>query len=255
MRAPDHVVLNRSAEPGAGAIRLFGEDCFATPWRRLEYIELPSGAPFCSEGAGEERALVVLQGGIEVEGIGDLDANRVLLCGEFAAVNRDDQPVCLLHAVVAIGAEARPRTAIVTETVDAKKLGWRPALHGGAGRIATRHIWGPEDFSSTFTFLDHAILESGASVGYHYHQALEESFFVLRGRGLMTIDDNTFEVGPDSVTRQGIGQGHGIFNPHGEHLEFLRIAVARAEEAYSTVDLHDDLTGRSVEHEPAAGES
>ena len=52
----------------------------------------------------------------------------------------------------------------------------------------------PEDFHSTWTFLDHAILSAGGSVGYHYHDALEECFVVLRGCGLMTIDDNTFEV-------------------------------------------------------------
>ena len=49
----------------------------------------------------------------------------------------------------------------------------------------------------------------------------------------MTIDDETFAVGPGSVTWQGIGQGHGIYNPGPEKLEFVRIAVKQAYEEYT----------------------
>ena len=121
----------------------------------------------------------------------------------------------------------------------------RDAIHGGSGRIATRHVLRPEDFHSTWTFLDHAVLGAGGSVGYHYHDALEECFVVLRGRGLMTIDDETFEVSPGSVTWQGIGQAHGIYNPGPDELDFLRVAVAQPHEEYTTIDLHDDLAGRA----------
>ena len=124
------------------------------------------------------------------------------------------------------------------------ELKWRDAIHGGCGRIATRHVLKPEDFRSSWTFLDHAILSAGGSVGYHYHDAMEESFVVLAGEGLMTIGDETFAVGQGSVTWQGIGQGHGIYNPGPDELEFVRIAVAQKDEEYTTIDLHDDLSSR-----------
>ena len=127
---------------------------------------------------------------------------------------------------------------------DESLLTWRDAIHGGSGRVATRHVLRPEDFHSTWTFLDHAILSAGGSVGYHYHDELEECFVVLRGCGLMTIDDNTFEVSPGSVTWQGIGQAHGIFNPGPDTLHFLRVAVAQRDDPYTTIDLHDDLSRR-----------
>ena len=129
-------------------------------------------------------------------------------------------------------------------TFDAQALTWRDAIHGGCGQIATRHVLSPADFYSDWTFLDHAILGAGGSVGYHYHDFLEESFVVLRGRGLMTIADETFAVGPGSVTWQGIGEGHGMYNPGPKELEFVRIAVKQADEEYTTVDLHDDLSAR-----------
>ena len=60
----------------------------------------------------------------------------------------------------------------------------------------------------------------------------------------MTIGDQTFAVGPGSATWQEIGAGHGIYNPGPEELDFLRVAVALPDEAFTTVDLHDDLAGR-----------
>jgi len=129
-------------------------------------------------------------------------------------------------------------------TFDAQELTWRKAIHGGRGRIATRHVLAPRNFYSNWTFLDHAVLRTGGSVGYHYHDFLEESFVVLKGQGLMTIDDDTFEVGPESVTWQGIGQKHGIYNLGPEKLEFVRIAVKQAYKEFTTIDLHDDLSVR-----------
>ena len=133
---------------------------------------------------------------------------------------------------------------VLKGTFDEQALKWRDAIHGGCGQIATRHVLSPDDFRSTWTFLDHAILGAGGSVGYHYHDFLEESFVVLKGQGLMTIDDETFAAESGSVTWQGIGQGHGIYNPGPEKLEFVRIAVKQADEEYTTIDLHDDLSAR-----------
>ena len=130
------------------------------------------------------------------------------------------------------------------QAVDATRLTWRDAIHGGSGRMATRHLWRPEDFSSSWTFIDHAVLGEGGSVGYHYHDALEESFVVLSGRGWMTVGDETFEVEPGSVTFQGIGEGHGIYNPLAGDLAFLRLAVGVPGEEFTTIDLHDDLRTR-----------
>jgi mannose-6-phosphate isomerase-like protein (cupin superfamily) len=245
MPASDHVVLQRSAVSEPRAVVLCEPDGFVTPWRRWQYIELPSGESLRAEETAAEQALVVLQGGVKIQQVGDLEVGDLVLCNEFSALNKKDEQADLLHVAVGTDTTTAPRTP-TRETVDATKLSWRPALHGGVGRIATRHVWGPEDFSSTFTFLDHAILEAGGSVGYHFHEALEESFFILKGRALMTIDDRTFEVAPDSATWQGIGQGHGIFNPYGDDLEFLRIAVAQAGEVVSTIDLHDNLAGRTA---------
>ncbi len=160
--------------------------------------------------------------------------------------NLTDASVNVLSVRVAMDADSETQQGLQpkTGTFDDQALKWRDAIHGGCGQIATRHVLSPDDFCSDWTFLDHAILGAGGSVGFHYHDFLEESFVVLKGQGLMTIADETFAVESGSVTWQGIGQGHGIYNPGPEKLEFVRIAVKQADEEYTTIDLHDDLSAR-----------
>ena len=123
-------------------------------------------------------------------------------------------------------------------------MGSEMCIRDSCGRIATRHVLKPDIFLSTWTFLDHAILGPESSVGYHYHDALEEIFIVLNGDGFVTVDDKTFSVGSGSLTWQGIGQAHGIYNLGPEPLEFVRVAVAQLDELYTTIDLFDDLSTR-----------
>ena len=157
---------------------------------------------------------------------------------------QDYRPAQEMRQVVLDVDEVTPDVPPKTGIFDAQKLKWRDAIHGGCGQIATRHVLSPEDFYSDWTFLDHAILAPRSSVGYHYHDELEESFMVLKGQGLMTIADETFAVRPGSVTWQGIGQGHGMYNPGPKKLEFVRIAVKQANREYTTIDLYDDLSAR-----------
>ena len=229
------------------AVELLPPGALTTPWARLAAAELPPGA--IGPSPRGEVVGVLLSGKVEwgSDGVdGPAAAPAVRVGGDVAGApprNPGPAPARLLVAAVELPAGASPRPAAM-QAVDEAALEWREAIHGGAGRLATRHLWRPEDFASTWTFVDHAVLGPGASVGYHYHDALEEAFAVLVGQGYMTVADQTFEVGPGSVTYQGIGQGHGIYNPGPDNLAFIRLAVALPDEVYTTVDLHDDLRRR-----------
>jgi mannose-6-phosphate isomerase-like protein (cupin superfamily) len=238
---------------------------FATPWSRFDYWALEPGKVRVVAGEGEacEQGYVLMGGPVELdvgsfrEGSderkgfrGQSGAGPGFIIGpvgyEHALENLTERVFGVFHVRVELAREELDAVDPLVRggAFEREALKWRDAIHGGSGQIATRHVLKPEDFHSPWTFLDHAILGAGGSVGYHYHDALEESFVVLKGEGLMTIDDKTFEVGPGSVTWQGIGQGHGVYNPGSEELEFARIAVAQRDEEYTTIDLHDDLSAR-----------
>ena len=226
-----------------------------TPWSAFDYWVLVPEEPFPVAGTGIacEQGYMFTGGPVELtvgqqriesgEGAGFIVESTGY---DHVLTNLSGMFVNVLRVRVAMGLDSNTQQGVLPKggTFDTQALMWRDAIHGGCGQIATRHVLSPEDFYSDWTFLDHAILDAGGSVGYHYHGALEESFVVLRGQGLMTIADETFAVGPGSVTWQGIGQGHGIYNPGPEKLEFVRIAVKQACEEYTTIDLHDDLSAR-----------
>ena len=226
---------------------VFPGAAFATPWRIFDLVELPPGEAAESPDDDCEQGFLVLRGKACFEANG-----TVAEVGETAAVVatgasrlRATAGTCTALSIVVDLAEAPSLGHLRVDSVDAGKLTRRPSIHGGGGEIATRHIWGPGDFSSSWTFLDHAILSPGSAVGYHFHEALEECFVVLGGRGYMTVDGETFAVGSGSVTYQGIGKGHGIYNPDSAPLDFLRIAVAIPGEEVATIDLDDDLSTRT----------
>lgn len=222
-----------------------------TAWRQFDCVELEPGAQLWSPlPPDQEVGYLVLDGTVECAGdelAVEVEGPAALLCGvgwPHTLANSGDSPACLLRLGAALEAKDPAPRALLIEQLEERKLKWRPAIHGGIGRIATRHVWGPDDFQSPWTFLDHAVLAPRSSVGYHYHQALEECFVILRGAGRMVIDGETFAVGPGSVTWQGIRQAHGIYNPNPEDLDFLRVAVGLRDEKFTTVDLNDDLSDR-----------
>lgn len=254
-----HFVLNE-LDTASYPVSALPEIEFSTPWRRFDYavvqpgekLDIPSGEGYLEQG------YLVLDGQIElVAESGTAPGRRLTATHDVAPAfiigplgfdhklrNVGPNPARLLHVSVAATTQAIDHRIYVGYFTTGL-LKWRDAIHGGSGRIATRHVLRPEDFHSTWTFLDQAVLSAGGSVGYHYHDALEECFVITKGRGYMTIDDETFAVGPGSVTWQGIGKGHGIYNPGPDELDFLRIAVAQPDEEYTTIDLHDDLAGRA----------
>jgi mannose-6-phosphate isomerase-like protein (cupin superfamily) len=255
-----HYSLGR-LNSGLTGSRVLSDVDFATPWELFDLVELDAAQVWAlAGGSSVEEGIVLLDGTVEIE-TGEIETGEIELEGEISTVAAPATvlfPVGrssslrtvgsgaarFLHVQVGLKPTDQARRALQVEAVDVARLKWRDAIHGGSGRIATRHIWGPADFSSSWTFMDHAVLGPQGSVGYHYHDALEECFVVLSGRGYMSIDDQTFAVGPRSVTWQGIGEAHGIYNLYDEPLDFLRIAVAQPDEQYTTIDLHDDLTGR-----------
>ena len=251
-----HLQLTDTTEQGK-VQPLMGTAAFATPWDTLDYLHIAPSSEYrwnFDDRPPIEYGYLVLQGDVELltgndrfqahapAAVRTLDPNHWLVNGGSEIAGVLALKVTIQSDAFSLEEERQRHTAVVA--VDPRQLQWRPAIHGGGGRIATGHIWGPEDLSSTWTFLDHAILAPHSSVGYHHHEGLEESFIILEGNGYVTIEDSCFEVVPGSVTFQGIRQAHGIYNPGDEELNFIRVAVAGEDGAFTTVDLHDDLEGK-----------
>ena len=223
----------------------------STSWRRFDLLDLQPAGVFPAESNDLELGYLVLSGSLVVEQAADrveAQAPGAIRCAAgvaHRAVAGAEGARLLSIAVDAAGTVGTSGGGQLAADAFARdRLPWRDAIHGGGGRIGTRHLWRPEDFVSSWTFVDHAVLSEGSSLGCHYHDHLEEAFVVLSGRGWMTFGEDTVEIGAGTVTLQRANVDHGLFNPYAEELDFIRVAVGTPGETFTTIDLDDDLRER-----------
>ena len=93
-----------------------------------------------------------------------------------------------------------------------------PGTHNGGGETI-----GYSFFSKTpnlkLVFRKRAF-KPGSAIGYHV-QREDEIYYVLSGRGLMTIDGKEFEVGPGDAVLTRPGSSHGLKQVGKEDLVIL----------------------------------
>lgn len=93
-----------------------------------------------------------------------------------------------------------------------------PGPHEGGGRTI-----GYSFFDKTpgmrFVFRKRA-LTPGSAIGYH-RQKEDEVYYVLSGRGVMTLDDKPIDVGPGTAILTRPGSSHGLKQAGSEDLVIL----------------------------------
>jgi mannose-6-phosphate isomerase-like protein (cupin superfamily) len=113
--------------------------------------------------------------------------------------------------------QTQPKGGYVVER-DADIQRQEPGTHNGGGQTI-----GYSFFSKVpklgLVFRKRA-LKPGSGIGYH-EQKEDEIYYVLSGRGIMTVDDHAFEVGPGTAVLTRPGSSHGLKQMGGEDLVIL----------------------------------
>ena len=93
-----------------------------------------------------------------------------------------------------------------------------PGTHNGGGQTI-----GYSFFDKTpgmkFVFRKRA-LKPGSGIGYH-EQKEDEVYYVLSGRGVMTLDDKPMDIGPGTAILTRPGSSHGLKQVGNEDLVIL----------------------------------
>lgn len=71
--------------------------------------------------------------------------------------------------------------------------------------------------------LAEVVIPPGKSSERHYHQELEETYYILHGQGEMEIDGEAFTLQPGDACLIEAGEAHQIFNREKEDLVFLAV--------------------------------
>lgn len=105
---------------------------------------------------------------------------------------------------------------------------------GGVGSIYVRQIIGydpalpisgHEGDSESFHFVHITTLPVGTAVGEHLHSDNEEFYYVLKGKGEMTVDGDTYKMEPGFIGLIKNGKAHSMKNIGDEELQMIVVEV------------------------------
>jgi mannose-6-phosphate isomerase-like protein (cupin superfamily) len=109
-----------------------------------------------------------------------------------------------------------PGGFIIQHEADIAKT--EPGTHNGGGQTVGYSFFDKTP-GLTLVFRKRA-LKPGSGIGYH-EQKEDEIYYVLSGRGVMTIDGKTFDVGPGTAVLTRPGSSHGIKQTGSEDLVMM----------------------------------
>ncbi len=83
----------------------------------------------------------------------------------------------------------------------------------------------PEIGGTTRHSFVHVVVPSQRSSPAHFHKVSEETYYVLKGKGRLVVDDVETVLRPGVATLIMPGEVHQIFNDEPEPLEFLTVSA------------------------------
>jgi len=95
-------------------------------------------------------------------------------------------------------------------------------VHGGRGKIVLARLFDGNLKSGIYFY--EATMEPGAIVGNHLHFGSEEVLYVVEGKVLVTIDDNSYYLEEGDATLTPSGSSHSWKNVGGMPLKVLVVS-------------------------------
>lgn len=88
-------------------------------------------------------------------------------------------------------------------------------------RIPRNFIKGHELDPGSFNSCDHVTFFTGGEIAPHKHEDLEETFYFIRGTGIVFLDDEEIEVKAGSVVVSPPGTYHAVKNTGKDILQHI----------------------------------
>ena len=93
-----------------------------------------------------------------------------------------------------------------------------PGTHGGGGETIGYSFF--KNVPGLGLVFRKRAFKPGSAIGYHLQEE-DEIYYILSGRGVMTIDGTSFEVGPGAAILTRSGSSHGLKQTGSEDLVIL----------------------------------
>jgi len=135
-----------------------------------------------------------------------------------------------------VGASLDPIPVFVSDRLDSNKFRKNnPAFPGqkipysGEG-ILYRRMLGPDVFSTDWNHVDHVVIPKGSTAGSHQLEGIEEVYYVIKGTGEITINNEKASIKADEAFSGNLGENISISNNGNGDLELLVIGISASKQ-------------------------
>ena len=125
-----------------------------------------------------------------------------------------------------VGVAKDPIPQFITMKLDRADLKPVPHMNGGTGIVLRRRVLGPAVFYTPWAFVDHLIVQPGASIGRSKMVDISEAYYVISGDGSVTVDNETAAIKVGDAIPVDLGQSKS-FTAGTAPLELMVVGVAR----------------------------
>ena len=125
-----------------------------------------------------------------------------------------------------VGVAKDPIPQFITMKLDHADL--KPVLqaNGGAGIVLRRRVLGPAVFYTPWAYVDHLIVQRGASTGTSRMADMSEAYYVISGDGSVTVEGETAAIKIGDAIPVDLGQSKS-FTAGSAPLELMVVGIAR----------------------------
>ncbi len=128
-----------------------------------------------------------------------------------------------------VGASLDPIPGFVSSRLEKDKLKPDSPDYSRSG-VLYRRVIGPEVFHTDWNHVDHLVIPAGSAAGPHPLEGVEAVFYVIKGSGTVTINDEKGSVKADDAFFGALGEKISIANNGNGDLELLVIGIAASKQ-------------------------
>lgn len=125
-----------------------------------------------------------------------------------------------------VGAVTDPIPVFVSGRLEQKNLkSTNISFANNSNSVSYRRVFGSEMYSTDWSYVDHVVIPADSSTGTRRLEGVEEVYYIIKGTGVITINDEKSSIKADHTFFGTLGEKLTILNNSKDDLEVLVIGV------------------------------